>query len=113
MRDKILNWFVSGKVGLSSKTMACEVVGLPQDKNWGICHPLDPDDFNRCLLLLKDVPEVRDHFDKIAQLSDVWASIIARWDVIEKCFIDEVGFDWSKGNKASKTYNLMQEIIVK
>jgi len=110
MKDKILNWFATGQVGISSKSMACAVIGLPQDPIWGAGHPLDPDDLNRCLLLLEQIPEIRNCFSEIAKLSDTWSALIARWDEVEKCFIDEVGLNWCHGHKASKTYNLMKEM---
>jgi hypothetical protein len=110
MKDKILNWFATGQVGLSSKSMACAAAGLPQDPQWGAHHPSDPDDFNRCLLLIDQVPEIREHFQAIAALSQTWARLIDRWDEVEKCFLDEVGFNWSKARRASKTYELMKEI---
>ncbi len=109
MNDKILKWFASGKVGISSKAMACAVIGLPQhgfDKSM----PYDPADFNRCLLLLDEVPEIREKFDTIAALSKSWERLILRWDEVEKTFLDEVGLDWVKGNMAHKTYELMKSI---
>lgn len=110
MKDKILRWLASGQTGLSSKTMAFTALRIPQDKTWGVRHPLDPDDFNRCLMLVVQVPEIKDYFNEIAGLSASWKSIIENWDKIEKCFIDEVGFDWRKGRRAPKTYDLMKQI---
>jgi len=72
---------------------------------------VDPDDLNRCLLLLEAVPDIRENMDKIAALSVTWEKLISEWDNIEKCFLEEVGLDWSKGKKATKTYNLMKNII--
>jgi len=73
-------------------------------------HPYDPSDFNRCLLLLDAVPEIRRHMDKVAEISDAWARLVERWDEVEQCFIDEVGFNWTNGRRASRTYRLMKEI---
>lgn len=110
MRDKILNWLASGKVGISSKVMACVAAGIPCDRGFPPYTPSDPDDLNRCLLLLDKVPEIRKHFDEIAKVSDEWEALIKRWGEVEKCFIDEVGFDWCNGSRASKTYELMKSI---
>ena len=52
----------------------------------------------------------KEKFSDIAKLSQQWAVLISRWDELEKIFIDEVGFDWSKGGSATKTYELMKEI---
>lgn len=110
IKEKILNWLAHGRVGTSSKSMALCAAGLEQDRMWGVSTPSDPDDLNRCLLLLEQVPEVRDHFCNIAKLSPKWGTLIARWDEVEQCFIDEVGLNWCKGRSAPKTYKLMKEI---
>lgn len=106
MKNKMLQWFCTGKVGLSSKAMVCAVIGLPCDGD----YPRDPDDLNRCLLLLEMVPEVRRSFHKIAAINDQWRRLIARWNEVEQCFVDEVGLGWSKGISAPRTYDLMQQI---
>ena len=106
MKDKLLEWFATGRVGASSKAMACAAAGLPGDKS----HPYDPDDFNRCLLLLEAVPEIRDCMDNVAGISGTWAKLVNRWDEVEQCFLDEVGLNWSKARSAPKTYELMKEI---
>lgn len=106
MKDKILEWFATGRVGASSQAMACAAAGLPSDKS----HPYDPGDFNRCLLLLEAAPEIRDCMDKVAEISGTWAKLVARWDEVEKCFLDEVGLNWCKAHSAPKTYELMKQI---
>jgi len=108
INDKILDWFASGKVGSSSKTMAFAAIG----KNQGYPdYPHDPDDFNRCLLLVKQVPEIKLAFDKISKLSGKWHKLTSRWDEIETCFIEEAGLNWCKSISAPKTYKLMKEIL--
>lgn len=109
MKNKIIHWLASGETGASSKTMAFTAMGIPCRQP----HPHDPSDFNRCLLLIKTVPEIRNYFDKIALLSKSWKAIIDRWNEVERCFIDEVGLNWCKGDRASKTYALMQKIYRK
>lgn len=107
IQTKALRWIATGRVGASSKTMAMTACGLPCDKD----YPLDPDDLNRCLLMLDAVPEVRDHFDKIAALTPVWGRLIERWDEIEASFLEEAGLNWRKSESAPKTYKLMQDAI--
>lgn len=107
IQSKVLNWIATGRVGASSKTMAMTACGLPSDGS----YPFDPSDFNRCLMLLEAVPEVREHFDKIAALGIVWGRLIGRWAEIEACFLDEVGLNWSKAQSAPKTYDLMKEVM--
>jgi len=108
MKNKIIEWFALGERGMSSEAMAAAASGV----NGRARHPSDPADFNRCLLLLIAVPEVREKFDKIAALSDTWNTLIEHWDEVEECFINEVGLNWSKGRKlhASKTYDLMKSL---
>lgn len=107
IQSKVLSWIASGEVGQSSKAMAMTACGVPSEGD----YPLDPADLNRCLKMLNAVPEVRDHFDKIAALGVVWGRLIARWAEIESSFIDEVGIDWCKARRAPKTYALMKEVI--
>lgn len=107
IRSEVLLWMSTGRVGASSRSMAFTACGLPTDGS----YPLDPDDLNRCLLMLKAVPAVRDHFDKIADLGIVWGRLIKRWAEIEQCFLDEVGMNWVKAQSAPKTYALMKEVI--
>ncbi|WP_339733324.1 hypothetical protein [uncultured Pseudomonas sp.] len=107
IQTKVLNWIATGRVGASSKAMAMAACGLPNDDS----YPHDPDDLNRCLLLLEAVPDVRDHFDKIAALGVVWGRLVKRWADIEASFLDEVGLNWSKAQEAPKTYALMREVI--
>jgi hypothetical protein len=106
MRDKILDWLLTGSVGASAKAMACAALGKENDRS----HPQDPDDLNRCLLLLERVPEIRKHMDKLADMSETWAKLVARWPEVEKTFLDEVGFNWSKRSRAPKTYALMKKL---
>jgi hypothetical protein len=106
MKDKILNWVGTGRVGASSRAMALASIGIKNDGS----HPLDPDDLNRCLLLLKEVPEIRLHMDKVAAINETWAKLVERWSEVEQCFLDEVGLNWSKGKSAMRTYELMKDI---
>jgi len=107
MKNKILRWIGTGRVGASSKAMAMAAIDVFADAH----HPHDPDDFNRCLLLLSAVPEVRHHMDKVAAMSKWWSALVARWDEVEQCFLDEVGLGWSKAGRAPKTYSLMQQVF--
>jgi hypothetical protein len=108
--EKIMNWFATGRVGISSKAMACAVAGLRIVPRTFGNHPADPDDFNRCLLLLEAVPEIREQMDKVAALSKTWSRLVDRWDEVEQCFLMEVGLDWANGRSAPETYKLMKEI---
>lgn len=109
---QFMNWKASGGRGLSAETMFYCALGVQRtDFFEPHAHPHDPSDFNRCLLLLERVPAIRDHFDDIAKLSPQWEKLIAHWGELEAMFIDEVGFDWCKGDRARKTYERMQEVL--
>jgi len=107
VKTKILEWFAMGRIGASSKAMACKLAGFEGDNS----HPVDPDDFNRCLLFLKTVPEAREHMDKISSLSESWRVLVKHWDEIESLFLREVGLNWSKGRSAPITYELMNKLL--
>lgn len=113
MKDDILDWFItSDNKGVSSKAMAAAILDKkPRDDGY-TSHPSDPSDFNRCLLLLRHAPESREHMDKIAALSDVWGNLVNAWEELERCFLTEVGLNWSRGRhlKARKTYDMMKSL---
>ena len=110
MEKKIIGWFANGSTGISSEAMAYAAAGVENKSRFGNGTPSDPSDFNRCLKLVAQVPEVKEKFSVIAKLSDKWAVVIKNWDLLETSFIDEVGFDWSKGRSAPKTYELMKNL---
>lgn len=105
---EIIKWLANGKTGISSKAMAFTALGVKyKDARY---YPYDPADFNRCLLLLEVAPIVRESFPKIRELSPEWAAIIDHWDELERLFLDEVGRDWSKAQRAPKTYERMLQL---
>jgi hypothetical protein len=109
---KILHWLAGPNTGLSSEAMAYCRLGIPRRGHWnGKEHPSDPADFNRCLLLVKDCPEVKESFVDIAALSESWNAIIAHWYELQDLFVSEVGWNWSKGHQATETYERMREIL--
>ena len=108
MQDKVLAWiFEDEDTGVSSKAMAAAVIGQKARYTW---TPSDPSDFNRCLLLIESAPEIKDHMDKVAAISDSWAKLVGHWDEIEQCFLNEVGLNWSKAKSAPITYKLMHDL---
>jgi hypothetical protein len=112
VQSRVLEWLANGEVGSSSKCMAMWLqFGKRVEGSAFGSHPHDPDDLNRCLKLLRCAPELRYSIKKMADISTEWAALVARWDEIEKSFLDEVGFDWSKGSNAFRTYHLMNDVI--
>jgi len=109
IKNNVLAWFINGEVGQSSKVMAAVALDIPAQ--CGRCWPVDPNDLNRCLLLLERVPAVRGAFPRLAQLSPQWSALIARWDELAARFVAEVGLDWCRGTRAPDTYRLMRRIL--
>jgi hypothetical protein len=106
----IANWFAVGEVGASSKVMAQCLLGVDNDNDNDNSYPLDPADFNRCIKFLDAVEGARKNMD-IFRISEKWDKLIDNWAKIEKCFIDEVGYDWCNKQSAPKTYELMKNIL--
>lgn len=97
---KLLRWFLYGDCGLSSETMVNVSVG----KEYKNHYPCDPSDFYRCLKLVKEIPEIKNYFDKISQVSPQWKIVIDNWDKLEETFLSEIGY------RPSKTYKLMEDL---
>lgn len=109
--DRIIEWLSGPNTGLSSKHMAYCAMGVEKRSILPGYHPVDPADLNRCFLLVEKVPEVLNYFDKIAEFSPQWRVIIENWDELKKLFISEVGWNWTNGHEAPKTYKRMQELF--
>lgn len=107
-QQKALNWLANGETGTSSKTMAFWLAfSIKMDDG---NHPLDPADFDRCLRLLEWVPELRPQISQMSLLGRHWSALIASWDAVEQCHLQEVGLGWSKARIAPLTYDLMQQV---
>ena len=106
--DRILKWFCTGSTGCSSIAMAAAAAGYGEEAEKS--HPYDPSDFNRCLLLLEAVPEIRGLMRWVAAISPAWEALVARWDEVEECFLAEAGLNWEVSDIAPKTYKLMRSI---
>lgn len=110
-QQSVLTWLANGETGISSETLAFWVAFAIKKHDRG--HPRDPADFNRCLQLLRAAPALRQHLHKMSSVSPEWSRLVARWDEIERVFIEEVGVDWAKNKRtpAKKTYALMDSVI--
>lgn len=102
-------WLRDGRVGISSRAIHDHMLGLEAKR--GFSYPSDPDDLNRCLLLLDLIPEWEHRMQEMAIYSKAWAGLAEQWAVIAGSFIAEVGMDWCNGNSAPKTYALMKVAI--
>jgi len=87
--------------------MALQTCGIINEGD----YPHDPDDLNRCLLLMEAIPEVREALPKMRELGPVWSALVDRWDEIERTFLAEAGYNWTRRRRAAQTYQLMQFTI--
>ena len=75
-------------------------------------YPSDPDDLQRCLKLLLDVPDLQGDFHRMAEVSPVWAALVGRWQDITAMFYTEAGTGWrTAAYRAPNTYALMSTVI--
>lgn len=103
---KLVEWMLFGDRGLSSDAMCGAALGLI-DK----CEacPYDPHDLERCRKLVEKVPEIRDYFPAIAQLSPNWKAIITHWDELVQFLLFEMKH--TKGYNFPITYAKMCEYM--
>ena len=109
--ERAAAWGVSGDTGISSEALCAVMLGRDPDRKWGSNYPSDPSDLGRCLRLLDKIPEWKTRILEMSAQSAEWAALAERWDEIETTMADEVGIDWSKAQKAPKTYALMKAIL--
>ncbi|TXG96117.1 MAG: hypothetical protein E6R08_10110 [Nevskiaceae bacterium] len=83
----VQKWLATGNRGRSSEAMCRAIFGVPVDGDGsGWRHPLDADDFRRCLGFLKAVPEARKQLVLIADKSPTWASLVEHWGELEALY---------------------------
>lgn len=108
---KVCEWMSKGKVGVSSATMASIALGLKKNiysDHFG--YPYDPADLNRCRLLLKQIPEIRDSFAKISRRVPGFKPILDNWDELMALLGEEVR---EATGRAPRTYARMKELLGK
>jgi hypothetical protein len=108
----VLRWILSGEnVGLSSKAMACHLIG--ESTSRPDAHPYDPEDLWRCLMLLRRIPTLKSRLHRVAEISEQWARLIEHWDELESLLKSEIGdnLDFSIGRSAPRTYERMRQLL--
>jgi hypothetical protein len=114
--SQAITWHLHGEHGISSQAIYDRLTyGVTQDR-WGSNYPHDPDDFRRCEVLLRRVPDFRERFSDMAGESPVWAALVSRWTEIATVFETECPgvydeSDRRTGRMAHRTYELMRSII--
>lgn len=79
-------WFEHGERGASSESIFKVITGQPVRAD--ITVPQDPDDFRRCYLLLKAIPEWRKELHLMKPKSKAWENLVDNWDKLTAMFED-------------------------
>lgn len=101
-------WLLSGDKGLSSEALLASALDPESDK-WD--YPSDPADLGRCLRMFRVVPWARRGLSVLAAKSPWWKRLAEHWDELAALMEEEVGLDWEKGRRASRTYDAMQDVL--
>lgn len=87
-------WLENGERGASSNTMFQFLSGRDIGLKRMYAHPHDVDDFKRCYLLIKTIPEWKSLLNRLAPISPVWKKLVDNWerlsDMLEKNDTDEM-----------------------
>lgn len=97
-------WLEHGERGVSSETIFQTIDGriiLEHEK----CHPLDPDDFRRCYLLLKTIPEWKDKLYMMEKVSPVWSELVDNWDRLSEILEEQI-----RTGKPNGVYEFMKKL---
>jgi hypothetical protein len=97
-------WLVDGSQGISSRTIFDHLV-LGREAGTSFARPGhgapgDPDDFQRCERLLRQVPGLRERLPELDSChcdGPSWAALVARWDEIVET-IDRECPGWMLGD---------------
>ena len=99
-------WLDNGEQGLSSKAIFSVLSGREVNER-GRQHPCDPDDFRRCYLLLKAIPEWRAELHNMKDISPVWSKLVDNWDTLTEMIETAMA---TKNGDAHEMYKLMESI---
>lgn len=104
-------WLRSDSTGLSARYLATMLSGRNCRENWrdGINYPHDPDDFGRCMRMLKACPELVPNLSRMADPTHgpAWNALYAAWDELTAMY--EAGPSHVRGD--DKMYDRMRVII--
>lgn len=108
VNEQLNDWLDNGNRGLSSEAIASKMTGIHFVKTQigGLPYPSDPSDFNRCVSLLKAVPEFKERFEEMREVSETWNMLVDNWDELEQLLIEESAI----GPLAPKLYDRMKEL---
>lgn len=99
---KISWWILHGDKEFSSNTMLFRFMGRPLPT---LSAPTLPDDFRRCHMLLRAIPEFRDRLNELRDISPKWDVLVDNWDKLTRMLEAEM----SSGAK-NDMYEFMKSI---
>lgn len=110
--ERVNWWLQNGERGASSEAIVTVCYRIKVTVGLHYHHPHDPDDFRRCYLLLKAVPEllnpdcslpgeIRPRFKAMRNVSSAWANLVDNWQVLTEMF----------ERRDDKMFELMQTLI--
>jgi hypothetical protein len=88
----VRRWLATGKDGLSSRTLASFLLGVPTVSPGDYAAPRDPADFRRCLELMEFAPVVRERLPELAALPQ-WKAIATHWEELEGLYHADLAVD--------------------
>lgn len=104
-------WHLHGEHGISSRAIFDYLLFGSASLEWITDTPGDADDFRRCELLLRQVPELRTRLHEMARHSEPWARLVARWhDVVALMESELPGVFEGKEGYCRKTDALVSEL---
>ena len=103
LNEKMIFWLSQGERGTSSNTIFQTLSGQ-NIKAW-MSHPCDPDDFRRCYLLLKTIPEWKADLYKLKEISPVWSKLVDNWDKLTSMLEEQM-----ETHKPNGMYEFMESL---
>ena len=99
----LAKWFVAGDVGASSKSIVYLITGfagLNAKGQFSTNTPHDLFDFRRCVLLLEQVPSLKQGMVKVAEHNQEWRALVSVWNSLVAQLDAELP-EWRTANKLS------------
>lgn len=85
----VRKWLREANTGVSSKTMAHVLYGVPEGHD-DYDGPHDPADFHRCMTFLEYVPQARPRVSELANING-WEKLAPAFDELEALYKEEKG----------------------
>lgn len=112
--NRLMTWQLIGDTGLSSQCLAATIITQGEtvklEHFYARQHPLDGGDLNRCVKLMRHVPELRVHLPIMRHVSEYWAVLVDHWDELETLLDRELLHHKIDKAFAGTTYKRMKEL---